>query len=91
MEVSSLVHIPVTLLPGERAPSTYWTGGSVGHIAGRDAVTMRKIAPLPRIESRSPARGLVPILTKLSDFQVLYKYSVQFWLLSVRSETNPKN
>jgi hypothetical protein len=48
MGVSGQHHVQAALYPGERNPSTHWTGGWVDPTAGLDAEARRKILCLCR-------------------------------------------
>jgi hypothetical protein len=48
--VSSQLHAPAALYPGERAPGTQWRGGWVDPRAGLDDVEKRKFLTLPGLE-----------------------------------------
>jgi hypothetical protein len=52
MEVSSELHAPAALPPGERAPGTHWIGVLVGPKAGLDNVEKRKFLTLLGLEFR---------------------------------------
>jgi hypothetical protein len=57
---------PAALPPGERAPGTYWIGGSVSTSAVLDMVSKRKI-PSPRRESNPDHPIVQPVASPYTD------------------------
>jgi hypothetical protein len=66
--MSSHLHAPAPLPPGERASDTHWIGGWVGSIAGVDNVE-KEISSLYR-DSNSEPSVVQPVASVYTDYAI---------------------
>jgi hypothetical protein len=82
---------PCRFTPGERAPTTHWTGSCGGHRAGLDEVQKRKFFTLPGLELRPLGSSARSQSLYLLRYPGSLQYSKTFvWLALLRwSGTEP--